>query len=107
MESGKEEKPRYLCPRCGKRGYLEFRRSASGQVYVYMHHQKSVGGKRTHTSCYLGSEAYKYVEKFNELALRGLHDRERFYEYALRVIDQLTVDQLERLREHINRRLGA
>jgi hypothetical protein len=43
----------------------------------------------------------------NELALRGLHDKERFYEYALRVIDQLTVDQLERLREHINRRLGA
>ena len=99
------EEPKFLCPRCGRKGYLEFRRR-KGQTYVYMHHQVSVKGKRKHSTCYLGARAYDYVERFNPLGLRDLTDRERFYEYALRIIDELTVDQLMKLKEHIDRRLG-
>lgn len=108
------EKPKNICPKCGMRGSFEYRR-VGDQTYVYCHHKirkmkKTKRGVREVTrqkTCYLGPQGYIYVEKFNPLGLGGLMDEDRFYDYALSIIDRLKPDQLITLKEHIEHRLAS
>jgi hypothetical protein len=102
QNQNEKQKEGFLCPKCGLKGFLERRRKGE-HVYVYMHHRV---GKKVRT-CYLGAEEYDYVERFNDLSLRGLFDKERFHEYALRIIDSLTPTQLMELKHLIEQRLGV
>jgi hypothetical protein len=100
------EKEGLLCPRCGSKGYLEYRRRGD-QTYVYMHHRiRDEKGVRTKT-CYLGAETYDYVERLNPMGLKDMLDRDRFYDYALAIIDRLTPDELLGLKREIERRMGG
>jgi len=95
-----------ICPRCGSKGYLEYRKRGD-RVYVYMHHRVSEGGKRRVKKCYLGARSYSYVEKLNPLGLKGMMDRDRFLKYALSIIDSLTMDQLIELKRLIDDKLRS
>jgi hypothetical protein len=82
-------------------GYWE-RRSRNGHVYVYVLHREGRHVRR----CYLGAEAYDYVERTNPLGLVGMHDDDRFERYAEELLDRLNARQLARLRELVEARLA-
>jgi hypothetical protein len=101
-----KEKESLLCPRCGSKGYLEHRRRGD-QTYVYMHHRIKDGNRTRVKTCYLGAETYDYVERLNPLGLKDMLDRDRFFKYALAIIDSLTPDELLELKREIERRMGG
>jgi len=86
-----------VCPRCANKGYLE-RRRVGDHIYLYFVHERREGGRRKRLRCYLGATKYTYVEKFNPLDLSGLHDKERFMRYAMRLLDELSPEQLKWLK---------
>jgi len=94
----------FLCPRCGSFGYVE-RRSKGGHVYVYCVHVYRDGGRRRRKRCYLGAEEYDYVERFQELGLAGLTDRERFRRYMRSLLEKLGDEDLKWIVEEAKQRL--
>jgi hypothetical protein len=95
-----------VCPRCGSKGYIEYRRRGD-RVYVYMHHRMRVDGKNRVKTCYLGARSYEYVERLNPIGLRDATDRDRFMKYALSIIECLTADQLATLKRLIEEKLRS
>jgi hypothetical protein len=71
-------------------------------VYVYVLHRE---GRKIHR-CYLGAEAYDYVERLHNMGLAGMHDDGRFERYATELLDRLKPRQLARLKEMIEARLS-
>jgi len=92
------------CPRCGREGYIEKSRRGN-TTYIYFVHQRMENGKRIREKCYLGALKYRNVEKFQNLDLAGLADKERFKRYVRKLIDLLDEKDLELIREMIDRRL--
>jgi hypothetical protein len=93
------------CPRCGGLGYWarEVREGPRGRhAYVYVVHVE--GGRRR--KCYLGAEAYDYVERFHGLGLAGDMDGGRWRRYAEQLIDRLKPEDLRWLLGMIRERLG-
>jgi hypothetical protein len=83
-------------------GYWE-RRSKGEHVYVYVLHRE---GRKVHR-CYLGAEAYDYVERMHNMGLVGMQDDGRFERYAEELLDRLKPKQLARLKEMIEARLAG
>jgi hypothetical protein len=82
-------------------GYWE-RRSKGEHVYVYVLHREGRHVRR----CYLGAEAYDYVERLHNMGLVGMQDEDRFERYAEELLDRLNARQLARLKELIEARLA-
>jgi len=68
-----------------------------------MHHRIREYGKTKIKTCYLGAEKYDYVERFQNLMLSGLIDKDRFRRYMLELIDKLSIDDLKWVMEEIKR----
>jgi hypothetical protein len=83
----------FVCPRCGGLGYLD-RRVRGEHVYFYCMHIERVGNRRRVHRCYLGAESYDYVERFQEMSLSGLMDKERFARYLDVLIPRLERKEL-------------
>ena len=96
------EATRALCPRCGSPGYEEVR-NVQGRTYFYFVHVTKEDGKRRVHKCYLGPRLYRYVERLNPLGLAGLIDRDRFIQYIMTILAQLTPEQKQWLREMVCR----
>jgi hypothetical protein len=92
-----------VCPRCGALGYLE-RRRVKEQTYYYCLHL--LEGKKVR-KCYLGAGEYINVEKFQNLGLAGLTDKERFKRYLERIVEMLGEEDLRWLMKTVERRLGG
>jgi hypothetical protein len=56
--------------------------------------------------CYLGAEAYDYVERLHNLGLAGMQDDGRFERYATELLDRLKPRQLAKLKQLIEARLA-
>jgi hypothetical protein len=93
------------CPKCFNEGRLEVKKIGN-HSYLYCLHIIKEGGKTRKKRCYLGAAQYTYVERFNPLGLTGLHDKERFVRYARKLLDNLSPQQLEWLKEALHRKIG-
>ena len=93
------------CPCREKPGYVEARRRGD-QIYYYFVHYWKEGGKRRIHKCYLGAHRYKYVEPFNPLGLAGELDRARFIRYLRRLLEKLTPEQKQWLKEEVMKLVG-
>ena len=94
----------YVCPRCGNFGYLQGLRRGK-RTYFYCYHCRIEDGKRRVWKCYLGPEKYVNVERFQELGLSGLTDKDRFRKYLQNLLDRLEPEDLKWLAEEIKSRL--
>jgi hypothetical protein len=97
-ESEEEEKK---CPVCNQPySYIE-KRIREGKystgVYYYAVHTKGLPEGKKVKKCYLGSGAYYYVEKFQDLDLSGYIDEERYLRYAINILDKLNGEELQKL----------
>jgi hypothetical protein len=101
---GKGRGGNFVCPRCGGLGYLE-RLNVKGHVYFYCRHVSRREGKVRIKKCYLGAESYDYVERFQELSLSGLVDKERFARYLEVLIAKLGREELKLLVKKARERL--
>jgi hypothetical protein len=90
------------CPCRDKPGYVEARRKGGQTYYYFVHYWKQDGKRRIH-KCYLGPVRYRYVEPFNELGLAGLTDKQRFVRYLRALLDRLSPEQMQWLREEVMR----
>jgi len=94
----------YICPRCGNTGYPQ-KETRRGRTYLYCYHYRIENGKRKAWRCYLGAEKYVNVERFQQLELSGLSDKNRYKKYILNILDKLEPEDLKWLQEEIKNRL--
>ncbi len=93
-QPNRSEKAVDICPRCGKEvsWYEEHRRGNRKYVYA-AHYIEYRGGKARVRKCYLGPvDSYRYVSRMHEpegLEFYGLLNRDRIFEYAMRLLDSL------------------
>lgn len=76
-----------VCPRCGGKGVLGWT-SYKDKRYYYVVHK---GGRR----CWLGAEAYEYVEGVTGLDLRGALDRLRHLDYAVKALKHVRAELIK------------
>ena len=79
-------------------------------VYYYAVHYGGYtkqGGKvqLNYHRCYLGSDEYDYVERFNRLSLAGAIKEDRYKDYLKRIIDYVDEDMLKKMQEQIQQQL--
>jgi len=69
--------------------------------YSYDPETKEMSYKR----CYLGSDEYDYVERFNRLNLAGAIREDRYKNYLQRLIDHVDEDTLKNIISHVQQQL--
>ena len=105
------------CPRCSEPiSYIHketrYCLDADGNIvakhtyYYAVHYSYDPATKKmSYRRCYLGSDEYDYVERFNRLSLAGAIKEDRYKNYLQRIIDYVDEDALKRLQEQIQQQL--
>jgi hypothetical protein len=101
-----------ICPRCFREVSWIERRSKGDRTYYYAVHYggySRVNGKikRSISKCYLGADEYVNVERFQNIGLSGVFDRDRFKRYVRRLMDFLSREDLEWIKKEVEGRLNA
>jgi hypothetical protein len=101
-----------ICPRCFREISWIERREKGDRTYYYAVHYggySKVDGrvKRFISKCYLGADEYVNVERFQNLGLSGVFDRDRFRRYVRRLMDFLSREDLEWIRGEVEERLSS